>query len=125
RSPGAGERERTRARRAFELVRFRRAQRGVVSEGCAVSATLAPSPQNAQTEPLGALGRLETLCDRGSLELIRSEVLSASMGEKAQAGDGVLAGAGTIDGRPVFCYAQNQSYAGGSLGEQHAGTIVR
>jgi acetyl-CoA carboxylase carboxyltransferase component len=90
-----------------------------------MSATLAPSPQNAQTEPLGALGRLETLCDRGSLELIRSEVLSASMGEKARAGDGVLAGAGTIDGRPVFCYAQDQSYAGGSLGEQHAGTIVR
>jgi acetyl-CoA carboxylase carboxyltransferase component len=47
------------------------------------------------------------------------------MGEKARPGDGVLAGAGTIDGRPVFCYAQDQRYAGGSLGEQHAGTIVR
>src|SRR5438105_1925250 len=92
-----------------------------------MSVTLAPtpSPENTQTAPLGALGRLETLCDRGSLELIRSGVLSASMGEKARAGDGVLAGAGTIDGRPVFCYAQDQSYTGGSLGEQHAGTIVR
>jgi methylmalonyl-CoA decarboxylase subunit alpha len=90
-----------------------------------VSATLAPSPQNTRTEPLGALGRLETLCDRGSLELIRTEVISNPMGEKARAGDGVLAGAGTIDGRPVFCYAQDQSYAGGSLGEQHANTIVR
>ena len=29
------------------------------------------------------------------------------MGEKARAGDGVVGGAGLIDGRPVFCYAQD------------------
>jgi acetyl-CoA carboxylase carboxyltransferase component len=84
------------------------------------------APRTPQTEPaLDALGRLETLCDRGSLELIRSEVLSGRMGEKARPGDGVVAGAGEIDGRPVFCYAQDATYAGGSLGEQHANTIVR
>jgi acetyl-CoA carboxylase carboxyltransferase component len=87
-----------------------------------VSATLAPHPR---TDALDALGRLETLCDPGSLELIRTEVISSPMGEKARAGDGVLAGAGTIDGRPVFCYAQDSTFAGGSLGEQHANTIVR
>jgi acetyl-CoA carboxylase carboxyltransferase component len=86
-------------------------------------AAISPRPR---LEPeLDALGRLEALCDRGSLELIRSEVLSGSMGAKARPGDGVLAGAGQIDGRPVFCYAQDPSYAGGSLGEQHANTIVR
>jgi acetyl-CoA carboxylase carboxyltransferase component len=47
------------------------------------------------------------------------------MGEKGRAGDGVLAGAGRVDGRPVFCYAQDPSYLGGSLGEQHADSIVR
>jgi acetyl-CoA carboxylase carboxyltransferase component len=47
------------------------------------------------------------------------------MGERAQAGDGVIAGAGRVDGRPVFCYAQDPSYLGGSLGEQHAASIVR
>ena len=47
------------------------------------------------------------------------------MGEKARAGDGVIAGAGRVDGRPVFCYAQDPSYLGGSLGEQHAESIVR
>jgi acetyl-CoA carboxylase carboxyltransferase component len=47
------------------------------------------------------------------------------MGYKARPGDGVLAGAGRIEGRPVFCYAQDQTFAGGSLGEQHANTIVR
>jgi acetyl-CoA carboxylase carboxyltransferase component len=85
-------------------------------------ATIAPGATEA---PLDALGRLEILCDPGSLEVIRSEVISAPMGEKARPGDGVVAGAGMIDGRPVFCYAQDASFAGGSLGEQHANTIVR
>ena len=47
------------------------------------------------------------------------------MGEKSRPGDGVIAGAGRVDGRPVFCYAQDPSYLGGSLGEQHADSIVR
>ena len=69
--------------------------------------------------------RLEALCDRGSLTLLRSDVRSRRMGEKARAGDGVIAGAGRVDGRPVFCYAQDPSYLGGSLGEQHADSIVK
>jgi acetyl-CoA carboxylase carboxyltransferase component len=75
--------------------------------------------------PLTPLERLEALCDAGSLQLIRSAVLSEAMGAKARPGDGVIGGAGQIDGRPVFCYAQDSGYAGGSLGEQHANTIVR
>jgi acetyl-CoA carboxylase carboxyltransferase component len=75
--------------------------------------------------PLTPLERLEALCDAGSLQLIRSAVLSWAMGAKARPGDGVIGGAGQIDGRPVFCYAQDSGYAGGSLGEQHANTIVR
>jgi acetyl-CoA carboxylase carboxyltransferase component len=89
-----------------------------------MSVAVATQP-TAVPASLDALGRLETLCDPGSLELIRTDVRSASMGEKARAGDGVLAGAGLIDGRPVFCYAQDPTYAGGSLGAQHADTIVR
>ena len=38
-------------------------------------------------------------------------------------GDGV--DAHRVDGRPVFCYAQDPSYLGGSLGEQHADSIVK
>jgi acetyl-CoA carboxylase carboxyltransferase component len=91
-----------------------------------VSIAVAPNPQNETSEvTLDALGRLEALCDHGSLELIRTDALSPAMGEKARPSDGVLAGAGLIDGRPVFCYAQDRTYAGGSLGEQHANTIVR
>lgn len=71
------------------------------------------------------LERLELLCDSGSLALIRSEVISPVMGERAREGDGVLGGSGLVDGRPVFCYAQDSSFAGGSLGEAHANTIAR
>jgi methylmalonyl-CoA decarboxylase subunit alpha len=74
---------------------------------------------------LSPVERLEALCDRGSLTLLRSDVRSRRMGERARAGDGVIAGAGRVDGRPVFCYAQDPSYLGGSLGEQHADSIVR
>ena len=86
---------------------------------------LALAPRRETASKLSAAERLEMLCDPGSLQTIRSEVISTPMGEKARRGDGVIGGAGLIDGRPVFCYAQDSSYVGGSLGEQHANTIVR
>ena len=69
--------------------------------------------------------RIEQLCDPGSIHVLRSAVQSRRMGTGARAGDGVLAASGAIGGRPVFCYAQDYSFAGGSLGEVHAETIVR
>ena len=45
-------------------------------------------------EKLSPIERLEALCDPGSLTLLRSDVRSRRMGEKARAGDGVIAGAG-------------------------------
>jgi acetyl-CoA carboxylase carboxyltransferase component len=81
--------------------------------------------QQQEEQRLSPVERLEALCDRGSLTLLRSDVRSRRMGEKARAGDGVIAGAGRVDGRPVFCYAQDPSYLGGSLGEQHADSIVK
>jgi acetyl-CoA carboxylase carboxyltransferase component len=47
------------------------------------------------------------------------------MGDRARPGDGVIGAAGRVEGRPVFCYAQDTSFAGGSLGEAHADTVVR
>jgi acetyl-CoA carboxylase carboxyltransferase component len=76
-------------------------------------------------DDLSPLERLEVLCDPGSLQVIRSAVASRHMGAKTRAGDGVVGGAGLVGGRPIFCYAQDASYVGGSLGEQHADTIVR
>jgi acetyl-CoA carboxylase carboxyltransferase component len=77
------------------------------------------------TESPSPLERLEMLCDPGSLQILRSAVTSQAMGARARNGDGVVGGSGTVEGRPVFCYAQDPGYAGGSLGEAHADTIVR
>ena len=60
------------------------------------------------------LERIELLCDPGSVHAIRSQV-----------GDGVVGAAGRVEGRPVFAYAQDSSFAGGSLGTAHADTILR
>ncbi len=83
------------------------------------TATAPPSP--AQTP----LEQLEALCDPGSFRPLRSGVSSPRLGERAAPGDGVVAGAGEVEGRPVFCYSQDPTFLGGSLGEVHADTIVR
>ena len=76
-------------------------------------------------ERLSPQERLEVLCDPGSLSLMRTEVRSRRMGDKARPGDGVLAASGRVDGRQVFCFAQDPSFAGGSLGQAHADTVVK
>jgi acetyl-CoA carboxylase carboxyltransferase component len=76
-------------------------------------------------ERLSPLERLETLCDPGSIQLVRGDVVSRRMGDRATAGDGVIGATGRVDGRSVACFAQDPSFLGGSLGEAHADTIVR
>jgi acetyl-CoA carboxylase carboxyltransferase component len=76
-------------------------------------------------ERMSPLQRLEMLCDAGSLEVIRSSIVSVKLGARAREGDGVVAGLGRIDGRPVACFAQDVSFLGGSLGAAHADTIAR
>ena len=75
--------------------------------------------------PDAPLPLLERLCDPGSFRPLRSGAVSIRLGDRAAPGDGVLAGAGEVGGRPVFCYSQDPKYLGGSLGEVHADTIVR
>ncbi|HEX8742861.1 MAG TPA: carboxyl transferase domain-containing protein [Thermoleophilaceae bacterium] len=84
---------------------------------------LAPGIQ--RPPPLGPRERIELLCDPGSVQVIRSTVESRRIGARAQPGDGVVAAAAAVDGRPVFCFAQDGCFVGGSLGEAHAETIVR
>jgi acetyl-CoA carboxylase carboxyltransferase component len=82
------------------------------------------APSTVTDQKLTPLERLEVLCDPDSLNLLRTDVLSKRMGEKARPGDGVLGATGRVDGRPVACFAQDASFAGGSLGEAHADTVV-
>jgi acetyl-CoA carboxylase carboxyltransferase component len=79
--------------------------------------------EGAEAEVLGPRERLEALCDPGTLKLIRTGIERDA--ERSTPGDGVLGGAGQVEGRQVFCYAQDPAFMGGSLGQAQAGTIVR
>ena len=92
--------------------------------GGAATLALATAPRG-EAVVLTPLERIETLCDPGSVQVIRSAVRSHGLGVKARAGDGVIGASGAIAGRPVFCYAEDGGFAGGSLGRTHADTIVR
>jgi len=85
----------------------------------------APPPVLEPHVRLTPLERLEALCDPGTLQVVRSRVISSRLGDRAQAGDGVVGGTGTVDGRPIACYAEDGTFFGGSLGERHADTVVR
>src|SRR5437763_8100561 len=74
---------------------------------------------------LTAIERLGALCDPGTLQVLRSRVVSPRLGARAIDGDGVVGATGAVAGRPVACYAQDATFLGGSLGERHAETIVR
>jgi acetyl-CoA carboxylase carboxyltransferase component len=84
-----------------------------------------PTPAAVEPRPMRPLDRLRLLCDEGSLHVIRSSVSSDRMGDRARPGDGVIGAAGRVGGRPVFCFAQDSTYAGGSVGAAHADTILR
>src|ERR1700744_755651 len=86
-------------------------------------ATAVKAPPSAPADT--PLGQLQMLCDPGSFRPLRSGVSSLRLGERATPGDGVAAGAGEVDGRPGFCYAQDPAFLGGSLGEVPADPIVR
>lgn len=86
---------------------------------------MATATATALAAPDAPQAQLEQLCDPDSFRPLRSGVSSPRLGERAAPGDGVVAGAGEVGGRPVFCYAQDPKFLGGSLGEVHADTIVR
>src|SRR5207244_2259908 len=105
--------------RDLQLVRVRRPQRRALP-GSPAEATMSVAiarRAEAADPRLGPRERLELLCDPGSLHAIRSAVTSRRSERRSRPGDGVVAGSGTVDGRPVYCYAQDGSFAGGSLGE--------
>jgi acetyl-CoA carboxylase carboxyltransferase component len=85
--------------------------------------TLAPA--TAAEERLAPAERVRLLCDPGSFRPLRSRATARVDGVAARPGDGVVAGAGVVGGRPIFCYAQDPGFMAGSLGEVHADSIVR
>ena len=78
---------------------------------------------------LTARERLEVMLDEGSFQeidpLVEHRCRDFGMDQNVIPGDGVVTGHGTIDGRPVYCYSQDFTVYGGSLGEMHGLKICK
>ena len=76
---------------------------------------------------LTARERLELLLDAGSFVEIGAFVTHRStafgMDQKRITGDGVVAGWGTVDGRVIYCFAQDFTVFGGTMSEANAKKI--
>ncbi|WP_419828159.1 acyl-CoA carboxylase subunit beta [Sphingomonas sp.] len=78
---------------------------------------------------LTARERLEILLDEGSFEeldmFVEHNCTEFGMEEQHFAGDGVVTGSGTVNGRLVFVFSQDFTVFGGSLSERHAQKICK
>ena len=78
---------------------------------------------------LTARERIDSILDAGSFQeldlFIKHSARDFGMEKKELAGDGVVAGIGTVNGRPVCIYAQDFTVTGGSLGYMHAMKICK
>lgn len=78
---------------------------------------------------LTARERVEYLLDDGSFEeigmLVTHRTTDFGMEKELYYGDGVVTGYGTINGRPVYIFAQDFTIFGGSLSETHAEKICK
>jgi propionyl-CoA carboxylase beta chain len=78
---------------------------------------------------LSARERLELLLDLDSFEeidmFVEHRCTDFGMAEQRIPGDGVVTGAGTINGRLVFVFSQDFTVFGGSLSEAHAEKICK
>jgi len=78
---------------------------------------------------LTARERVELLLDPGSFfelgSLVEHRSRDFGMDRTRIPGDGIVSGAGTIDGRPVYVFAQDFTVFGGSLSETNAEKICK
>jgi len=78
---------------------------------------------------LSARERIDLLFDPGSFDevdkLVTHRCLDFGMEEQIVPGDGVVAGAGRVEGRTVYAFAQDFTVFGGSLSETNAAKIVK
>ena len=78
---------------------------------------------------LTARERIDIFLDEGSFEefdmFVEHRSTDFGMEKQKIAGDGVVTGWGTVNGRPVFLFAKDFTVFGGSLSEAHAEKIVK
>jgi propionyl-CoA carboxylase beta chain len=107
-----------------KLEQLRALQESILSDG----EQTAQARQHAKGK-LSARERIEKLLDPGSFseidDLVRHQKNNFGMDKSRIAGDGVVTGFGTVDGRPVCVFSQDFSVMGGSLGEAMGQKIVK
>ena len=78
---------------------------------------------------LTARERIELLMDEGSFEefdmFVTHRCTDFGMEAERPAGDGVVTGWGTVNGRMIYVYAQDFTVFGGSLSETHSKKICK
>jgi propionyl-CoA carboxylase beta chain len=78
---------------------------------------------------LAARERIDVFLDPGSFEefgmFVEHRATDFGMAANKVAGDGVVTGWGTVNGRPVYVFAKDFTVFGGSLSEAHAEKIVK
>jgi acetyl-CoA carboxylase carboxyltransferase component len=77
---------------------------------------------------LTARERIDRLLDPGTFVeefmLAETQVTDFGMAERRMPSDGVVAGSGTIDGRPVYVFAQDRTVLQGAVGQAHGEKIA-
>jgi acetyl-CoA carboxylase carboxyltransferase component len=77
---------------------------------------------------LTARERVERLLDPGSFVeefmLAETQVTDFGMAERRQPTDGVVTGYGTVDGRPLYVFAQDRTVLQGAVGQAHGEKIA-
>lgn len=78
---------------------------------------------------LTARERIEVFLDEGSFEefdmYVEHRSTDFGMEKTKIAGDGVVTGWGTVNGRPVYLFAKDFTVFGGSLSEAHAEKVIK
>ncbi|MDR0945665.1 MAG: acyl-CoA carboxylase subunit beta [Bifidobacteriaceae bacterium] len=99
-----------------------------MEQATATAEQTAQAKQHAKGK-LTARERIDALLDPGSFmeldALVTHRATGFGIDAKHPAGDGVVTGLGTVDGRHVAVWAQDFSVFGGSLGEAHGRKITK
>jgi acetyl-CoA carboxylase carboxyltransferase component len=101
---------------------------GALEELDALEARARQEPAHSgEAARLSPRERIRTLLDEGSFTelnmLAEHQCRDFGMADKRVPGDGVITGHGTVNGRRVFVYAQDESVFGGSTGKVHGAKI--
>lgn len=114
----------TTGRVAEQLAQHRALMRQAVDDPAEAAAT-----KQHRAGKQTARERIDELLDAGSFvemdALVQHRGTAFGLDRTHPAGDGVVTGHGSVDGRPVCVYAQDFTVFGGSVGEEHGRKITK